>query len=333
MSLVVEVTRGGLVESRHHVSVAVVDASGRLRARAGDPRRTAFARSAVKPFQALPLVLDGVVDRFGITPVELALCCASHNAEERHVAVARSILERIGASEDMLACGPHVPMGAAAARMLAARGQEPARIHNNCSGKHAGMLALAAAHDWPLAGYHRPEHPVQQRILREIAAWTAVPGDDIELGVDGCGVPTFGLALAAFAGAFARLAAGARKGDPGPSRVVGAMVQNPEFVGGIDRLCTELMRIAGGRIFVKVGAEGMYCAGIPGAELGVCLKVEDGATRAAEPALLAVLRALQLLSDEEYGLLERFGAPPVLNTRGEPVGGVRAIASLEAVYD
>ncbi len=331
MSLLVEVTRGPLVESRHQVSVAVVDATGRVRARAGDPGRVAFARSAVKPIQALPLVLDGVLDRFGMTPVELALCCASHNAEERHVAVARSILDRIGAGEEMLACGPHVPRGAGAARTLAARGQEPTRIHNNCSGKHAGMLALAAAHEWPLAGYHRPEHPVQQRVLQEVAAWTAVPADDVELGVDGCGVPTFGLPLSAFAGAFARLAAGARRGDPGPARVVGAMVQNPEFVGGIDRLCTELMRVAGGRIFVKVGAEGMYCAGIPGAELGICLKVEDGATRASEPALLAVLRALQLLSEDEFGLLERFGAPPVLNTRGETVGAIRAVGTLEPV--
>jgi len=330
VSAVVEVTRGPLVESRHEVSVAVVDAGGRLRARTGDPRLVAYARSAAKPFQALPLVEDGAADGLGVTTAEVAVCCGSHNAEDRHLEAVRSILRRAGADEGALACGPHPPLGVAAARVLAERGREPDRIHNNCSGKHAGMLALARAHGWSLAGYQRPEHPVQERVLRSIARWCEVDADGIQTAVDGCGLPTFALSLAALAGAYARLAAAHRRGEDAPARVVGAMLQHPEYVGGTDRLCTELMRAAGGRIFAKVGAEGVYCAGVPGAELGIALKVHDGAWRAAEPALLATLSALQLLSREEAGALERFAEPAVLNTRGEPVGVVRARVALEA---
>lgn len=329
MSAVVEVWRGAMVESRHRLSIAVAGADGRLRATAGDPELAVFARSAVKPFQALPLVEDGVVDRFGLTEAELALCCGSHNAEERHVEAARSILAKVGAREELLACGPHPPMGAAAARALAERGVEPGRIHNNCSGKHAGMLALARAHGWPLPGYERPEHPVQRRVLEELARWTEVPAEDIPFAIDGCGVPTFGLALSALARAFARLAAAARAGDEAPSRIVGAMVRNPEYVAGTGRLCTDLMRVAGGRVFAKVGAEGVYCAGVPGAELGIALKAEDGATRASEPALLAVLAALGVLSDDDLAALEPYVVPLVRNTRGEEVGAIRVQLELE----
>ncbi len=333
MSAVVEVTRGPLVESRHEVSVAVVDADGRLRARAGDPGLVVYARSAVKPLQALPLVEDGGVDALGVTPAELAVCCGSHNAEERHLEAVRALLRRAGADESALACGPHPPLGAAAARVLAERGLEPGRIHNNCSGKHAGMLALARVHGWALAGYHRPEHPVQQRVLRSVAQWCALDADGIQTAVDGCGLPTFALPVATLAGAYARLAAADRRGEDAPGRVVGAMLRHPEYVAGTDRLCTELMRAAGGRIFAKVGAEGVYCAGVPGAELGIALKVHDGAWRAAEPALLATLAALQLLSREEAGALERFVEPVVSNTRGEPVGVVRARVALEPAND
>jgi L-asparaginase II len=329
VSAVVEVYRGGMVESRHRVSVAVVDGEGRLRARAGDPGLLVFARSAMKPFQALPLVQDGVVDRFGLTPRELALCCASHSAEERHVEGVRSILRRIGADEEALACGPHPPMNQAAAEALALRGEAPGRIHNNCSGKHAGMLALARAHGWSPVGYHRPEHPVQQRVAREVSAWTGVPADEIPVGVDGCGVPTFAVPLTRLAGAYGRLASAVRRGDPAPGRVVGAMLGYPEYVAGTGRLCTALMRAASGRIFAKTGAEGVYCTGVPGAELGLALKVEDGASRASEPALVAVLEALRLLAGDELAALESYAAPDVRNTRGEAVGFLRARVTLE----
>jgi L-asparaginase II len=326
----VEVWRGAVVESVHRVSVAVADGAGRVCAVAGDPYRPVLARSAIKPLQALPLVEDGGVDHFCFTDRELALCCASHNAEPFHLECAASMLRRIDADESALACGPHPPLGAAAARVLLAAGEEPGRLHNNCSGKHAGMLALARLHGWPLAGYHLPDHPVQRRMLAELERWSALGADEVGTAMDGCGVVTFALPLRALAGAFGRFAAAVRRGDAGPARIARAMTGHPEYVAGTGRLCTALMRAAGGSIVAKVGAEGVYCAAVPGAELGVALKVEDGAVRAAEPALLAVLHALGVLPGEALGALESFAAPELRNTLGHRVGEVRAVVELEA---
>jgi L-asparaginase II len=273
-------------------------------------------------------VEDRVVERFGFSDEEISLCCASHNAEPRHVELARAMLRKIGADEDALACGPHMPLGKKAAEQLTALQEQPTRIHNNCSGKHAGMLALARFHGWPLTGYHLMDHPVQQRMLQEVMRWSDLSADDIPTAIDGCGVVTFALPLQKMAEAFARFAATARRGE-GAARVVHAMTRWPEYVAGEERLCTDLMRVARGRIFAKVGAEGVYCAGIPGAELGIALKVEDGATRASEPALLEVLRALGLLSDDEVAELERYAEPDIVNTRGERVGVIRAHINLE----
>lgn len=326
----VEVLRGGVVESIHRVHVAVVDGAGRLRARAGNVSLGCFARSAVKPMQALPLVEDGVAERFALTDRELALCCASHSGEPYHVSTVAVLLKRLGLGEESLACGSHAPFHEASARRLREEGVRPGRLHNNCSGKHAGMLALACAHGWPGAGYQESGHPVQRRMLEEMARWTSVPVEEIPLAVDGCGVVTFGFSVESMARAFGRFAAAARTGGNGPAGIVHAMVRNPEYVGGTDRLCTTLMRITTGRLFAKVGAEGVYCAGSPGAELGIALKVEDGARRAAEPALLAVLHRLGLISAEEVAELAMFAEPDVTNTRGEVVGGVRAYVRMEA---
>lgn len=324
----VEVRRGATVESRHVVSVAVADGNGGLRATAGDPELITFARSAIKPLQALPLVDDRVAEKFGFGAAELALACASHGGEPFHIDVAQSMLRRIGLDEHALACGAHPPMHEASARLLRDMRRAPTRIHNNCSGKHAGMLALARAHGWPLAGYHDVDHPVQQRMLHEMTRWSGVAPEDITIAVDGCGVATFALPLSGMARAFGALAAAARRGEKAPAAIARAMTTYPEYVGGTDRLCTELTRASAGRIIAKVGAEGVYCAAVPGAELGVALKVEDGARRAAEPALLGVLHALGLLSDDEVGVLARYAEPVVRNTRGEAVGELRAIVEL-----
>jgi L-asparaginase II len=325
----VEAWRGALVESRHRVSLAVSDGSGRLRCWSGDAALPVYARSAIKPLQALPLVEDEVVNRLGVTAGELALACGSHGGEPRHVEAARSLLRKAGAGEDALACGPHAPMNEAAARELRLRGGIPGRIHNNCSGKHAGMLALARVSGWNPAGYHESDHPVQQRMQHELTRWSGVAAEDLTQGVDGCGVVTFGLELERLAVAFARFAAASRRGDAGPAAIVAAMTGNPEMVAGTGRLCTALMRATGGRIFAKVGAEGVYCAGVPGAELGIALKVEDGSRRAAEPALIAILQHLGLLTDEESAELDDHAAPAILNTRGERVGMLRSVIRLE----
>jgi L-asparaginase II len=325
----VDVWRGELIESRHRISVAVVDASGQLRAHAGNGELVAFARSAAKPIQALAVVEDGAADRFDFTAAEVALCCASHSGEPRHVEAARSMLRKIGADEEALACGPHAPLSKTAARQLEESGLSPTRIHNNCSGKHVGMLALARFNGWSLNGYQSAEHPVQERMMQEMVRWTGVASEEIATATDGCGVVTFAVPLVKLAEAFAKFAAAARRADASAARIVQAMVKYPEYVGGTDRFCTELMRVARGRIFVKTGAEGVYCAGVPGAELGIVVKVEDGSARAAEPALGAVLKSLALLSDEEFADLESFVQPDVSNTRGERVGVIRAAIELE----
>ncbi len=330
----VETWRGGIVESSHRVRVAVSDPDGRLRAAAGDVAGAVFARSAVKPLQALPLVEDGGIERFEMSSAELALCCASHGGEPVHVQTVARLLERIGAEEDDLVCGPHPPMHAASAAVLQREGVAPGRLHNNCSGNHTGMLALARLHGWPLAGYERPEHPVQRRMLASIAEWADLPADEVGTAIDGCGVVTFALPLERLAAAFARLAAAYRAGPRGTgspaARIVDAMLRCPEMVAGQERLCTALMQISQGRIFAKVGAEGVYCAGVPGAELGIALKVEDGASRAAEPALLGVLRALGVLTAEQMAEAATWAEPDLLNTRGDRVGRIRARVELEA---
>jgi L-asparaginase II len=205
----------------------------------------------------------------------------------------------------------------------------PGRIHNNCSGKHAGMLALARYHGWTTETYHRAEHPVQQRVLQTLCAWSGTEPARVGLAVDGCGLPTFALPLDRMALACARFAAAAVRDAPAAT-IVNSMIAHPAFVAGTGRLCTELMRAAGGRLFAKVGAEGYYCVGVPEQALGIALKVEDGARRAAEPALLAVLHMLSVLSTTELEAVRHFAQPIVTNTRGEVVGEVRARLTLGA---
>jgi L-asparaginase II len=323
VSAIVEVSRGTVVESVHRLVIAVADGTGRLRASAGDVELVTFARSAIKPIQAIPLVEDGVAARFVLSEEDLALCCASHNGEAIHVAGVLAMLRRFGVEPDALACGPHAPLGEAASRALRQAGKEPERVHNNCSGKHAGMLGLARAHGWPIEGYAQPAHPVQQRMRAEVARWTGVTGESLYEAVDGCGVVTFALPVSAMARGFARLAIAARRGEAEASTILLAMGRHPEYVGGTNRLCSALIRAVDGRIIAKVGAEGVYCAAIPGAELGIALKVVDGATRAAEPALLAVLRAMDMLSDSEMAELSTWAEPFVTNTRGDRVGTIR----------
>lgn len=320
----VDVLRGGLPESRHLVHVVIAHAERGILQTAGDPGYRSFVRSAVKMFQALPLIEDGGADRFALTDEEVAITAASHGGEPFHVETVRGLLRKAGVPEDTLACGPHPPMHAPSADALRESGLAPARVHNNCSGKHAGMLALASMHGWPRAGYHQASHPAQMRVLATLAEWTGVPHSAIDSGVDGCGLPTFALPLQAMALGCARLSAAAADGDPVPARVIHAMTTRPAWVAGTDRLCSDLMVAAGGRLWAKVGAEGYYCAGSPERRLGVALKVEDGAARAVEPALLAVLRAVDLIDNDVLEILERYASPVILNTRGERVGRIVA---------
>lgn len=318
----VEVVRGGVVESRHDVHVAVADGDGVLLASTGDPGLMTFYRSAAKPMQALPLVEEGLVHRFGLSHEELALCCASHEGEPRHVAGARSILAKAGADEELLRCGPHAPYSREAALELARSGESPRRIHNNCSGKHAGMIALAIGMGWDPTDYHEAAHPVQRRMMDEVVRWSGLPEDRLPTGIDGCGVVCFAAPLADMARSFAAFTRAADEGQ-GAAGVVDAMTSHPFMVGGTGRTCTGVMDVAGDRVFVKVGAEGVYCGGLRGRGVGFAIKVSDGGRRAVEVALVHVLAALEALSAEDVEALRDHGRPVVRNTRGEEVGEVR----------
>jgi len=323
----VDTIRGDIVESRHQVSVAVTDAGGALVARAGDPNLVTFWRSAAKFFQAVPLLTDGAADALGITDEELGLACASHNGEPRHVAIAAGMLEKAGCGPDDLACGPHASLAERVAREMAERGESPTRLHNNCSGKHSGMLAQARFRGWPTGGYQDAAHPVQVRCLEEVARWTGAPARSIGLGVDGCGVTCFALPLRAMALAYARLGA-RRVGGPGSEaraaaadRLLRSVTADPFLIAGQSRLCTELLRAGGGKVVAKVGAEGVYCAALPEQGLGVAVKVEDGDFRSSGPALLAVL---DQLAPGVAPLDDEWRRPTILNTRGAAVGRLEA---------
>ena len=351
MTSIVEVLRGGIVESRHRVSVAVVDADGRLAAWSGDPDLLTYWRSCAKLVQVLPLLTDGGAAALGITDAEIAVACASHNGEPRHVEVVEGLLRKAGCTEDDLECGPHSSLAPAVARAMAERGERPRRIHSNCSGKHAGMLALARFHGWPTAEYRRAGHPVQRRLLAEAARWTDVPEEKLGQGVDGCGVVSFALPLRNMALAYARLGslvepgvgglrvaggggASATTHNPQPAtslsaaadRVVRSIFADPFLVAGTGRLCTEVIAGSGGRVLAKIGADGVYCVAIPEQRLGVALKVEDGDVDSARPALLGTLEAL---APGVVHVAEAFRSPVIKNTLGESVGHIAATITLE----
>jgi L-asparaginase II len=326
----VSVVRGDVVESRHAVSVAVWHETEGQVGSVGDETAMTFYRSAAKPMQALPLVEEGVVGRFGLTPDELALCCASHEGELAHVTVARSILAKAGADESLLQCGAHAPFSPFAAQMLAEGGHAPERIHNNCSGKHAGMIAFALAMGWDPEHYQEAWHPVQQRMLTEVERWTGVARDGVRKGIDGCGIPCYAVPLDVMAASFARYAAAASRGEPA-AVVVDAMTTNSFMVGGTGRTCTEVMDVAGDRVFVKLGAEGVYGGGVPSQGLGFAIKVPDGGRRAVEVALIRTLECLGVLDATEVKRLRAHANPDVMNTRGEIVGEIRAEFDLLAI--
>ena len=261
------------------------------------------------------------MDHFGLSEEEIALCCGSHNSEEAHLAGARSILAKAGVSEELLVCGPHPPLLHGRGEALAAEGRALTSVMSNCSGKHAGMLALASFHGWPLRGYEHPQHPVQRRVSRELVRWTGTDPREEGWEVDGCGVPSFAVPLGDVARGAARLARAAQR--EGPARcVVRAMTRHPFMVAGTGRMCTRLMEEEGGRVFAKVGAEGIYMAGDVERGLGVALKVEDGAWRAAPTALLAVLDRVGVLSVGAREALADSVEPVVTNTLGDTVGRV-----------
>jgi L-asparaginase II len=319
----IEVWRGRRVESRHRVSVCVADPRGAVVHAVGDVDSTVFPRSSLKPFQAQLLVESGAADAFALGDEELALACASHNGEPMHVERVEAWLARLGLDASALACGGQMPARAGDAAALIRAGQEPTRAHDNCSGKHSGMLTACRHLGLPVAGYARVDHPAQQRIatiVAEMAGLDTLP----DPGFDGCSLPIWPLPLRSLAAATARLAAPeglAPDRAAALRRISTAMRQHPELVAGTGRCCTAVMR-ALPEVTVKTGAEGVYIAALHGPGLGLALKVEDGATRAGEAALLACLEALGCVPDAARPALAVFATPLLHARAGGEVGRI-----------
>jgi len=336
----VEVTRGSITESRHRGHIVVVEPDGNIVASAGAFETVTFLRSSAKPLQAIPLLVTGAADRFGFTDREVALACASHNGEPIHTELVASMLRKIGLGVDALRCGVHEPYGEEAARELRERGEQPNALHNNCSGKHAGMLAVALHLGASIENYESPQNPVQKAIADVIAQFSGVEVTDMAVGIDGCAAPIFGITVKAMALAYARLVAPPESFDKTTrgacERITRVMNAYPELIGGMsDRLDTEIMRATPRRVISKVGADGVYTAGINPCEewpkgLGLAFKIEDGDDkRARPPVAIESLRQLGVLRDESLEAVARYAFFPVRNRRGDLVGEISASFDLK----
>ncbi|HEX8772131.1 MAG TPA: asparaginase [Pyrinomonadaceae bacterium] len=340
-SPLVEVRRGAITESRHRGHIAAVDSDGLVVAQLGAPETLTYLRSSAKPFQSLPLVESGAADSFGFTEQEIAIACASHNGEQIHTATVARMLRKIALDESALKCGVHEPFSAEAAAALRSRNEKPNVLHNNCSGKHAGMLAVALHLGAPVETYDEAANPVQLMIGRTVEQFSGVPLEDIAVGVDGCGAPVFGVTVRAMALMYARLVLPPEdwptKRRDAARRIVSAMISNPEMIGGrAERLDTVLMRAARGGVVSKVGAEGVYTAGVlPSARwprgLGLAFKIEDGEDRRARPTVvIEALKQLDVLDEAALAELVPYVSFAIRNHRGDEVGEVRANFELQS---
>jgi len=329
--ILVEITRGDLVESVHRGAVAIANAAGEIVFSLGDINALTYPRSSLKPIQALPLLESGAAEAFGLGDEEIALACASHSGEPMHTTRVAAWLERIGCQPSDLACGPHPVRYEPVWEAMVKRGEAPSRVHNNCSGKHTGFLTVARHWDIATKGYEHHDHPVQRAIAVALGELSGI-ARELPWGVDGCAAPNYALPLSAFARALAKFAvpqtlSGERANAT--RRIVRAMTAYPELVSGTGRACATFMRSAHGRVAVKTGAEGYFAGIVPDAGLGIALKIDDGATRASETAMAAILDKLGLLGDDAAAraLLNA----PVTNTRQTIVGERRPAETLAEI--
>jgi len=325
--ILVEVLRSSLVESRHRGAVAVADAGGGAVLAIGDVTTPIFPRSAVKALQALPLVETGAADAFGFGDEELALACASHSGEPGHVAGVTGMLAKAGLDAAALRCGAHWPIAQPALVELARTGQ-PSALHNNCSGKHAGFLCVACAKGIDHADYWRPQHPVQREVRAVLENLTGAALSDDRCAIDGCSVPTWAIPLQNLAYGFAKFATGrglAPERARAAARLRAACTQRPWHVAGTGRFCTEIMQLFGARVFVKTGAEGVYCGALPEQGFGIAVKCDDGAGRAAQAIMAALIARFLPLGDAERVALAHFMHPTLRNWNGFEVGSLRVV--------
>jgi len=321
-----------MVETIHTGDVAVVNSAGDLLAWVGNPKeKRAYWRSSAKPFQAIPVVESGAIEKYGLAENELAQMCASHAGEDIHISTVRSTLGKIGLGESYLQCGVHYPSHAATQARMRREGVIATEIHCNCSGKHSGMLAQCMAIGADPANYTELSHPVQQRDLDSVVAFSGTPAAEIPIGIDGCGVPVHGLSIYAMALAWARLV------DPvgmpperqeAARRVRTAMMNNPYLIAGEGRTCTTLMQTLPGRLVAKSGADAVYCFALPEKGWGVALKIADGGGRAVGPTVYRVLQQLGHFTQEELEPLSRMAGQKITNHRQDIVGELKAVFDL-----
>lgn len=316
--------RGERAESLHRGAWVLVDTSGNVLAGAGTSDVPIFARSSTKALQALPLIETGAADRFFYDTEETALALASHNGEPCHTRVVERILARLGLSETALHCGPHQPYDHDTAFEMRRRGELPSSLHNNCSGKHAGFLALAAHLGTAPELYLEPECEPQQRVRQAVLEMTGTAPADLSIAIDGCSAPTFQLPLRNLAWGFARFANPAGL-DPerrkACERLADAVARHPELIGGTqNQICSAIARATGGRLFPKIGAEAVYIVGERGGDRALAIKMDDGQKAGLLPLILHLLRRFGLAREEELDALSRWAAGPIRNFAGLDVG-------------
>ena len=332
--ILAHVIRGETVESIHRGHIYVVDGEGNTVASVGDPSTVTYFRSAAKPFQALPVITSGAADAFGFTEEEIAMSIASHSGEKMHTTLVAKMLDRIGMTESDLHCGAHAPFYAAEAERMLREGETPTQLHNNCSGKHAAMLALAKHIDADTATYELAENRIQKRILRCVSDFTGIAESDIAQGIDGCAAPNFAIPVTAMAKSFANIVFPLNfhpAVQEASSRITHAMMRHPELIGGSDRLDTMLMKAAPGKIISKVGADGVWLCGVLPSDkyprgLGIALKVEDGDDHRGRPVIaVEILKQLDIIVETA---LPELSPMLIKNRRGDHVGRVIPVVEL-----
>ncbi|QOV11001.1 asparaginase [Viridibacillus arvi] len=321
----VNVIRGGLIESVHSGHIAIVNSHGELLYEMGNPYKKVYARSSMKPIQAIPIVEQKVNETYLFEDADLSLCCASHIGEPMHTERVQNLLETALMGVSNLKCGAHPPRIEEEYKKLLQEGKPITAIYNNCSGKHTGMLLTAKVMGEDLENYYLLEHPVQQRILDTISEVCEYPREQIEIGIDGCGVPVHGLPLYNIALGYARMSNPqnlSQSKQHASQKIIQAMTSAPEMVGGTDTFCTSLMTVTKGKLFGKAGAEAVYCIGHIDTGIGIAIKIDDGNSRAVYPVAVEVLKQLNLISKEEIESLKSFHEAPLKNVRKQVVGTV-----------
>ena len=327
--IVLNYTRAGHVENIHRGDMAAVNCKGEVVASIGNAKLPMFWRSAAKPFQALPFVKNGGLERYNITEEELALLVSSHSGEENHVSLVRGILSKLGLDETVLDCGIVRPMSGKAFKKIIAAGEKVLPVHNPCSGKHSQIIALSMMLGINHEGYIRPDHEAQKVIFKHVAMAARIPEEKLEIGIDGCGVPVFYLPIYNMSLAYARLSTPS-KGDWGDyegaaTRIRDAMSKYPQVISGTGRIDSAVNEVTGGRIIAKIGSDAVYCLAVKDGDLGITFKIEDGDYAAVTPMTIAVLKKLDLLTKDEAAELDKKFPPVLKNHRGDVIGTIEAV--------